>query len=88
MQKVCFVCLQPSRLKCSRCDAIQYCGKECQKKDWKIHKHNCKDSNSTNGELNSREIISNKAQSYLDQGNYLRAEKYLRKLLLEVASCS
>ena len=82
MQKVCFVCLQPSRLKCSRCDAIQYCGTECQKKDWKIHKQNCRDNN-TDGELHSKlnMIILNKAKNYSDQGNYHRSEKYLRKLL-------
>ena len=80
MKKVCFVCLQPSRLKCSRCDAIQYCGKECQKKDWKVHKHNCQDKYSGNGEINWR-IIFTKAKNYLDQGNYHRAEKNFRKLL-------
>ena len=52
MQKVCFVCLQPSRLKCNRCDAIQYCGKECQKKDWKVRKHNCRDNNVNNNNNN------------------------------------
>jgi hypothetical protein len=45
MNKVCFLCLEPSKLKCSRCLTIQYCSKECQKKDWKIHKNNCKDNN-------------------------------------------
>jgi len=80
MQKVCFVCLQPSRLKCSRCDVIQYCGRECQKKDWKVHKHNCQDNNSANGEINWS-IKFNKAKNYLDQDNYLRADKILRKLL-------
>ena len=81
MQKVCFVCLQPSRLKCSRCDAVQYCGRECQKKDWKVHKHNCQDNNSANCELNNNEILLNQAKTYFKQGNYLRAEKGFRKLL-------
>ena len=82
MQKVCFVCLQPSRLKCSRCDAVHYCGKECQKKDWKVHKHNCHDNNiNIDIEINSSLILFRKSQSYLEQGNYLRAEKGFRKLL-------
>ena len=28
--------------RCSRCKSVYYCGKYCQKKDWKFHKLNCK----------------------------------------------
>ncbi|KAF3942450.1 hypothetical protein ABW19_dt0209667 [Dactylella cylindrospora] len=31
-----------SLLKCGRCKNREYCGKECQKKDWKVHKDSCK----------------------------------------------
>jgi len=27
--------------RCSGCRAVWYCSKECQQKDWKIHRHNC-----------------------------------------------
>ena len=27
--------------KCSRCQSVWYCGKVCQQKDWKVHKHVC-----------------------------------------------
>ena len=82
MEKVCFVCLQPSRLKCSRCDVVQYCGKECQKKDWKVHKHNCKDrSIYCEDDSDDNTAIFNKAKKYIDQGYEHRAEKSLRKLL-------
>jgi hypothetical protein len=27
--------------KCSRCKAVSYCSKECQKADWKMHKQSC-----------------------------------------------
>lgn len=27
---------------CTGCKDVRYCGAECQKKDWKIHKHLCK----------------------------------------------
>lgn len=29
-------------LRCSRCQAVSYCSKECQKKDWKSHKQICR----------------------------------------------
>ncbi len=38
-------------LRCSGCKKVQYCGKECQLKDWKVHKVECKkvtNSNSVN----------------------------------------
>ena len=28
--------------KCSRCRFVYYCGISCQKKDWRVHKHECK----------------------------------------------
>ena len=77
MNQVCFLCLQPSKLKCSRCLTIQYCSKECQKQDWKVHKNNCKDNNSND----SIDKLINKAESYTEQGNYAKAEKLYLKLL-------
>ena len=32
---------QENMLRCSRCNQKAYCGKECQKKDWREHKPNC-----------------------------------------------
>ena len=28
-------------LKCAKCHSVRYCNKECQRKDWKTHKHCC-----------------------------------------------
>ena len=30
-----------SMLRCSRCKSVHYCNTECQKSDWKAHKHAC-----------------------------------------------
>ncbi|KAF8451736.1 hypothetical protein BDZ91DRAFT_750227 [Kalaharituber pfeilii] len=38
---ICVVCGQPSKHFCSRCKTTRYCGKECQKRDWKDHKRHC-----------------------------------------------
>jgi len=41
----CFKSPQTSNIKavkpCSRCKFIFYCGKDCQKRDWKLHKNEC-----------------------------------------------
>ena len=33
---------QGGLLKCTRCKAVAYCGKECQRADWKKHRMECK----------------------------------------------
>jgi len=33
--------------RCSRCRAVSYCGKGCQKADWKVHKPACRAADST-----------------------------------------
>jgi hypothetical protein len=39
----CAQCFQVDKLKkCSRCNLIPYCSKECQRKHWKLHKLQCK----------------------------------------------
>ncbi|CAB4421641.1 unnamed protein product [Rhizophagus irregularis] len=38
---ICNVCQKPSTTKCSKCHQTYYCSKECQKKDWKLHKKSC-----------------------------------------------
>ncbi|KAJ6464356.1 hypothetical protein C8R45DRAFT_1023805 [Mycena sanguinolenta] len=34
-------CGKYAGMKCSACKSVRYCGKECQKKDWKSHKNVC-----------------------------------------------
>jgi hypothetical protein len=43
--KVCAVCAKTSEdtklMKCSRCNVVFYCSKECQKSHWRAHKPDC-----------------------------------------------
>ena len=37
--------------KCSACNFLGYCDKECQKEGWKIHKYECKSLKKLNGKV-------------------------------------
>lgn len=37
----CFVCTHNCTNVCARCKSMSYCSKECQRKDWTIHKKDC-----------------------------------------------
>ena len=41
-QKLCIVCPKPGKKLCQGCKNINYCSRECQKRDWKTHKLLCK----------------------------------------------
>lgn len=45
--------------KCSNCNQIKYCSKECQKSDWKQHKTICKTSNIINPSIEFNKIFQN-----------------------------
>ncbi|KAG9679127.1 hypothetical protein KCU99_g1734, partial [Aureobasidium melanogenum] len=38
---LCAVCSKPGKL-CASCENIHYCGRDCQKADWKVHKLLCR----------------------------------------------
>ena len=63
----CSYCSTPSDQlrKCSRCQSVQYCNQECQKKHWKEHKKYCGSPDKQRGELHSRSCydIEAKAQA-------------------------
>ena len=46
-EKVCPVCGQLAKNKCSGCQQVSYCGRECQRSDWKAHKKECKTGTAT-----------------------------------------
>jgi len=81
---------------CAKCKTTQYCNRECQKADWKIHKKVCalnasrafipEHSNSYSaGRLNELEKHIPNPFTKLDQGQYLhdRPEKDVYKLLID-----
>jgi hypothetical protein len=37
-KKVCFVCKKSSTMRCSKCSAVNYCTRDCQRAHWKYHK--------------------------------------------------
>lgn len=40
-ERVCQHCLEKSSTCCGRCHTIRYCGRECQRLDWGVHKAEC-----------------------------------------------
>lgn len=40
--RVCHVCYKITDQICAKCKKVYYCSEQCQKKDWKNHKHICK----------------------------------------------
>lgn len=84
---------------CSRCKTTLYCGRDCQKADWKAHKKSCS-GGGTEGFANTKTEHSSSYSSprlknlekhvpnpftRLDQGKYLhdRPEKDVFKLLID-----
>eukprot|EP00026_Physarum_polycephalum_P009439 Phypoly_transcript_09563.p2 GENE.Phypoly_transcript_09563~~Phypoly_transcript_09563.p2 ORF type:complete len:162 (+),score=14.83 Phypoly_transcript_09563:291-776(+) len=39
--KKCAQCQKPGTKKCALCQSVFYCGRECQKSHWKVHKKAC-----------------------------------------------
>jgi len=54
--RLCSVCRAPDAKLCTGCATTRYCGKECQKGDWPVHKSVCGDS--------TRALISNYVDRY------------------------
>ena len=43
-EKLCARCGEPSKLRCTRCKEVNYCGKACQREHWKEHKSDCRNT--------------------------------------------
>jgi len=37
----CLMCEKPATSRCSGCRGVRYCSRECQRRDWRIHKTVC-----------------------------------------------
>ena len=37
----CGFCASEAKVKCANCKSIYYCDRNCQKRDWKVHKKSC-----------------------------------------------
>ena len=48
-------CKKMGIFRCSRCKNVFYCSKQCQKKDWKVHKDSCREKLKTNEDPTSTE---------------------------------
>lgn len=79
----CF-CGQPITCQCGRCKKISYCGRECQIKDWQIHKLSCSAQSKTTSDYDKllQQVKDNYANIVLDKlsGTLLIMESYRRKL--------
>ena len=51
--------------KCTRCQSVQYCNKECQQKHWPLHKASCKEGGKKEPVVTSRPPIGKVSRSKL-----------------------
>lgn len=71
--KACFTChkneqeIGKESSQCAKCKIINYCSKECQRKDWKGHKKECREGMSTVNFENEKEQKNNLFQKFLSK---------------------
>jgi hypothetical protein len=68
MSKSCFTCKAHTVLECcSKCQAVQYCSKSCQKADWKQHKQICQFLNVGDGVMQVRTDVHVNAHANVEE---------------------
>jgi hypothetical protein len=71
----CFTCKAQAVLKCcSKCQAVQYCFKSCQTKDWKQHKEICQFLNVGDGAMQVRTDDHVNRYAHIEEG-FQRSER-------------
>ncbi len=81
--KMCRYCSKPedsedfegTLMKCSRCKNAYYCSKECQKKDWKMHKKFCMLADKQ--DKKNKQARANAAFTFLDENYTSIMEKFI-----------
>ena len=75
--KLCFYCKNPgmSLKKCSNCHTAQYCGKKCQKSDWKEHKEICPHLSTPEWSIEWNQISSNLRSEIYEEGLMTRCRE-------------
>jgi len=72
---ICAVCGEPGTKKCSKCKAREYCGLDCQKKDWETHKLNCVKVETKTEEINEKDE-NNKTPEKTPNNDNLKPDIY------------
>lgn len=81
MPRKCKVCGKKASKRCPQCLSVSYCSPECQNKDWKTHKLQCKpvsvhkavDYMSTH-ESKGRRVIGGREMESREEGVYVRVD--------------
>jgi hypothetical protein len=69
----CAGCKERGTHQCGGCKEVYYCGTECQKQDWKRHKHECQKQNERNTVITARSKPKNRTcqvEDCNDTGNF------------------
>jgi tetratricopeptide (TPR) repeat protein len=75
--KICYCCKKPNTTlrKCGNCFTAQYCGKQCQKSDWKNHKEICNYLVPVEGSVIEHSHISSNSGSAINKEGLLPTKR-------------
>ena len=86
INKRCKLCRKKGKIKCEKCNQEVYCSRDCQFKDWNVHKSICEFN--SNRKLNLSKINFRKSMNIenkiKDNNNLNPAKKRSSVLLVEV----
>lgn len=77
-------CTNPGTKACSSCHIERYCGAECQKIDWKIHRILCKFINNNKKFLDFA-VVGDKVQALLHQADLRKGVKRVLPIICGIS---